>query len=200
MVNYRNGKIYKIVPIVEHDPCDVYYGATTKKYLSQRFDEHRRDFKRNDNCSSKILFQKYGVENCVIILLESVDAKTNDELKAVEAKYIINNLCVNKNIPLRTSREYNKQYYTENKDTIDEKCKQYYTENKDTIAERKKQYNIINKDTISEYQKQYRIKNKEVISEKCKQYGIKNKEAIAEKNKQYRLKKKAEKEQANTKN
>ena len=30
MVNYSNGKIYKIVPTVEHEEGDVYYGSTTK--------------------------------------------------------------------------------------------------------------------------------------------------------------------------
>ena len=33
MVNYSNGKIYKIEPIIDHDEGDIYIGSTTKKYL-----------------------------------------------------------------------------------------------------------------------------------------------------------------------
>ena len=32
MVNYNNGKIYKIEPIVDHDEGDIYFGSTTKQY------------------------------------------------------------------------------------------------------------------------------------------------------------------------
>jgi hypothetical protein len=208
MVNYSNGKVYKIVPTVEpKDEGDVYYGSTTKEYLSQRMDGHRRDFKKNEmnaRCSSKLLFEKFGVENCVIVLVELVDAKSKDELVAVEAKYIINNLCVNKCVPLRTRKEYNtenkdinnerqKQYYIDNKEAIIEKSKQYYFDNKEAIIEKSKQYYIDNKDTISEYKKQYITDNKEAIIEKSKLYRIKNKDTIREKQ---NLKRKAEKEQA----
>ena len=46
MVNYSNGKIYKIEPICEHNEDDIYIGSTTKQYLSQRMDKHRSDYKR----------------------------------------------------------------------------------------------------------------------------------------------------------
>ena len=42
MVNYENGKIYKIE---SHSGDMIYIGSTTKKYLSQRMDTHRTDFK-----------------------------------------------------------------------------------------------------------------------------------------------------------
>ena len=45
MVNYNNGKIYKIEPIVDHDEGDIYIGSTTKHYLSQRMDKHRGNYK-----------------------------------------------------------------------------------------------------------------------------------------------------------
>jgi hypothetical protein len=182
MVIYSNGKVYKIEPTVEHDKSDVYYGSTTKQYLSQRFDEHRSKFKKNEmnaSCSSKVLFQKYGVENCVIILLESVSATTKDELKAVEAKYIINNECVNKNIPLRTKQEW----ITDNKDKNKEQRKIYNDANKEKIKEQRKIYNDANKDTKKEYQKEYDNKNAEKLREYHKQYYLKKKEqAISENN------------------
>lgn len=38
MVNYKDGKIYKIV---SSQTAKIYIGSTTKKYLSQRMDDHR---------------------------------------------------------------------------------------------------------------------------------------------------------------
>ena len=69
MVNYGNGKIYKIEPICDHDDGDVYIGSTTKQYLSQRMDTHRTGYKswrigKHGKTSSYILFEKYGIENC----------------------------------------------------------------------------------------------------------------------------------------
>lgn len=169
MVNYSNGKVYKIEPICEHDEGDVYFGSTTKQYLSQRFDDHRGKFKNmNVSCSSKFLFQKYGIENCVIILLESVNATTKDELLAVEAKYIINNACVNKRIPLRTSKQYKadnvekiNQYRINNADVIQKQRKQYRIDNAEKIKETKKQYRINNRDEINENQRRKRLLKKE---------------------------------------
>ncbi len=172
MVNYSNGKVYKIEPICEHDECDVYFGSTTKQYLSQRMDGHRGDFKRNAFCSSKILFEKFGVENCVIILLELVNCNSNDELKVVEAKYIINNACVNKSVPLRTHKESVKIYRDANKN----KTKQYYDDNKDKMKEYQRQYCATNAEKIKENQRQYRLKNKDKINERNRQYRLKQKE------------------------
>ena len=71
-MDYSNGKIYRI----ESSKGDkVYIGSTTKKYLSQRRDKHRCNYKDwnkgNDQgkLSLFILFDEYGVENCSIILI-----------------------------------------------------------------------------------------------------------------------------------
>lgn len=104
MTNYSNGKIYKIEPIVEHDEGDIYIGSTTKKYLSQRIDTHRQDYKRfknnkkKNNCSLYQLFDKYGVENCDITLIEYIDACSKDELLSHEKKHIKNMKCINTKI------------------------------------------------------------------------------------------------------
>jgi hypothetical protein len=110
MVNYSNGKIYKIEPIVEHPEEDIYIGSTTKKYLSQRMDTHRNDYKKwkngnNKKTTSFNLFNKYGIENCNIILLENVNATNKDELLSREGYYIRKLKCVNKFLPNRTKEE-----------------------------------------------------------------------------------------------
>ena len=43
MINYSQRKIYH--PIVECGEENLYVGYTTKKYLSQRIDKHRNDYK-----------------------------------------------------------------------------------------------------------------------------------------------------------
>ena len=117
MVNYNNGKIYKIEAI-NGKPEDIYIGSTTL-LLCKRMAQHREG-----KCSSKILFEKYGVENCKIILIENVNVNTKEELLQKEAFYIRSLECVNKQIPLRTKKEYKHIYDIVNK----QKNSEYNTE------------------------------------------------------------------------
>ena len=131
MVNYNFGKIYKIEPIVDHDEGDIYIGSTTKQYLSQRLDTHRSDYKQwKNNKHGKIqvfeIFDKYSVEGCQIVLIETVNAESKDELLAREKHYIKSFKCVNKCIPGRTRKEY----YQDNYDIIKEKNTVYKENNK----------------------------------------------------------------------
>ena len=123
VIKYENGKIYKIIGNVPTDPC--YVGSTTKHYLSQRLTKHVNNYKnwkkgnKEDKIMSFELFDKYGIENCKIILLETVEAKSKDELRQREQHYIDQLECVNKQIAI-TTREIvlreKKEYYQNNKD------------------------------------------------------------------------------------
>jgi hypothetical protein len=153
MVNYSNGKIYKIEAIntVEGDK-HTYVGSTAKKHLSHRMDCHRRDYaqwKKGNIKSSKItsfdIFDKYGIDNCQIILLETFPCDSEDALTSREAFYIKSLTCVNKVIPHRTRLEYR----IDNKGIIKEKAKEYNIANKDSIAIKKRAY----KDSIVEREK-----------------------------------------------
>ena len=147
MVNYSNGKIYKIEPTVEHEDGEIYFGSTTKQYLSQRMDSHRNKYKQwKKGKYSKVscfnIFEKYGIENCKIILMESINANTKDELLARETYYIQTFKCVNKAIPIKSLQEikenrksYKKLYYELNKEKIKEKMKQYTELNKESNEE-----------------------------------------------------------------
>lgn len=142
MVNYNNGKIYKIEPL-NGDEADIYIGSTTKEHLSQRMVTHRSDYKRflngkKSDTTAYNLFNKYGIENCKIILLELVNVNSKDELLEREAHYIKALNCVNKVVPLRTPNEYRE----DNKDKIKANYKEYYERNKDKI---KKYNDMINK-------------------------------------------------------
>ena len=144
MVNYNNGKIYKIEPKVEHDIDEVYVGSTTKKYLSQRLTAHRGAYNQwKKGQATKVmaynLFDTYGFENCQIILLENVQANSRDELHAREAHHIKSIICINKYIPLRSDKEY-------------------YQDNKEIILNRVFEYNKNHKDEKKEYDNEYRKK------------------------------------------
>ena len=156
MVNYQNSKLYKIEPIVDHVEGDIYIGSTTKPYLSQRMDTHRSDYKRwklgkGGHIRSYDLFDKYGIENCHILLIESYPCETRDELTSRESHFIRTLKCVNKVIPDRTIKEYQKMYYEINSDTIKEKNKIYKEKNKDTYQKSYKQYYKNNLNAIKEY-------------------------------------------------
>ena len=178
MVNYSNGKIYKIESITGEG--NIYIGSTTKKYLSQRMDTHRKDYKRWKNgkmhkITSYDIFDIYGVENCQIILIESYPCETKDELQAREKYYIKSMQCVNKCVPGRSHKEYEE----DNKERIQEYKKEYYQKN----IEKVKEYNIINKDKISERKKRYIETHNEENKEYRKNYYEKNKDKIQEQQK-----------------
>ena len=133
MVNYSNGKVYKIWSVLGDK---IYIGSTTKEYLSQRMDNHRRCYKLNkngkgNNITSFILFDEYGISNCKIELLETINCNSKDELLKLEAKYIRDMDCVNKVIPGRT----NKQYQQDNKENITIQRKNYRENNKEKLKE-----------------------------------------------------------------
>lgn len=166
MVNYGNSKIYKIEAI-NGDTGDVYIGSTTKKYLSQRMDKHRSEYirrgkgKKVSHVSAYDIFDKYGIENCQITLIEKLECESKDELRAREGFYIKSIKCVNKLIAGRTHKEY----YNDNKEEISQKAKVEYEKKKDKI----KDYRDGRKEIMKEYNKKYIQENKDKIKLKCEE-------------------------------
>jgi hypothetical protein len=194
MVNYNNGKIYKIEAI-NGEEGDIYIGSTTKDLLSQRMSKHRSDYKRwklneINKTTSYILFEKYGMENCRIVLIENVNAISKDELLSHEALHIKSMSCINKQIPMRTRKEYAE----DNKERIAIRDKKYYEENKEHIKEKMTLYKVKNKKEISLQNKLHRENNKEMFKEINKLYYENNKEKIKLQKKLYYEKKKLHKD------
>ena len=151
MVNYSNSKIYKIQRV--GGDSEIYIGSTTKDYLSQRMDKHRSNYRcwKRDNkrfVNAFRIFDLYGVENCEIVLLENVDCKSKDELRAREGYYIQNNVCVNKLVAGRSVKESNKHHYETNKEKCLKRAKKYREKNKEAIKEKKKLYREKNKEKL----------------------------------------------------
>ena len=129
MVNYKQGKIYKI-------ECNVtgliYIGSTCKKKLSGRMTEHRSNYKKYLNGKKKYYSAFKVMENkdYVIILIEDFPCNSKDQLFARERYYTNEtecvNLCKGQGLLLELGiQEYNKQhsvkYRSENAVQIKEK-------------------------------------------------------------------------------
>ena len=112
MVNYQNGKIYKIV----NDINDKFYvGSTAEHYLSSRFSKHKE---KHNTCMSKNL--GVDLKECSIILIENYPCKDKPELLRKEREYFdkykkeYKNVFVNKRKPIILEDErnkLNKEYY-----------------------------------------------------------------------------------------
>ncbi len=141
---YSKGKIYKIV---DNTNGNIYVGSTCKT-LSNRLAKHRGNYKEYLKGQRRYITSFKIIENgdFDIILLEKVNAKTKDELKAKERYYIDTLDCVNKVIPGRTKQEYDKIYYEQNREKKRQQCKQYREKNKERIRETNKIYNTMNKE------------------------------------------------------
>jgi hypothetical protein len=172
MVNYQDGKIYKLI-----GNGLTYYGSTCNE-LHKRLWQHKNNFinyKGGGICSSKILFESGEVE---IILVEKYSCNDKNELTSRERYYIENNDCVNKVIPTRTYKEWEEQ----NKDKLKEKKKEYREANKDKIKEyydtnkdKLKEWREVNKYKMLEYKKKYRDNNKGKIKERQRLNRLYNK-------------------------
>lgn len=195
MVNYQNGKVYKLV-----GNGLTYYGSTCEPTLARRLVKHRGYYNerlKGKDITIKSILCFENDSKPEIFLVENFPCNSKDELHARERFYIENNECINRNVPGRTKEEYrrataehisqyNKEYREKNIDALKEKDKKYYEENKEKIAEYKKQHREKTKEQISEYNKEYRKKNIERMKEREKKYREANKELIAEKKRLYR--------------
>jgi len=133
---YQSAKIYKI-----QSGDDVYYGSTTQS-LGQRMAKHRNQHKNGKGSSATLLFNKYGIDNCTIELVEEFPCNSIEELTKREGTYIRNNKCINKNIAGRTIKEY----YVDNIN----KYKQYYKDNRFKLLKYQNEYNKAKRDKKEE--------------------------------------------------
>ena len=174
MVNYQNGKVYKIVS----DQTDQIYVGSTCLSLAQRLAGHKSNYKtflkRGTHFITSFDIVKY--DDCKIILIEVFPCDQRCELEAREYYHMkgFENK-VNTVMPTRTS----KQHYQENKELYQEKNKNYneghpdynkdyYKDNKDSLVDKRKKYYHDNKEQISQKRKmRYLIKKsqQDIISE-----------------------------------
>ena len=160
-MNYKNGKIYKIVCNITGE---IYIGSCITT-LVKRFYQHKH--KRN-KCSSKQITDR---GDCVIVLIEAFPCDNKSELFQRERYHydLIPN--INRNRPFVTDEE--------SIELNRERVKAHYEANTEALLARQKAYNEVNKEAIATYHKKHYEANKEAVAAKCKAYNEKNKVAIA---------------------
>jgi len=147
MVNYQDGKVYTVWFEGEDKQ---YYGSTTVS-LKERLSQHKRAYKAflkgtyNSN-SLYTLFNKYGVENAKIELVEAVPCENRSQLEAREGFHIRANTHINRCIVGTTKGEGVKRWKDDNKQRVKDVGKAYYEANKEKI----KAYQQINRDNLKE--------------------------------------------------
>ena len=133
MVNYQNGKIYRIV-------CNItgkQYIGSTISHLNTRLSQHKKSF----SCTS-IQVLENGDYN--IVLIEDYPCERKEQLLQRERFFIETMECVNKKYPLRTRHEW-------------------YQDNKKRLIEKQLLWNNNNKDKLREYQETFKNKNKGIF-------------------------------------
>jgi len=149
--------IYKIYS--EKGP-KVYVGSTSV-LLCNRKSVHIYDYKNKitRRCSSYILFDEYGIENCIFEILE--ECKKEEKLSKERYWIDISENCVNKNRPVITKEEkdqYNKEYrlikQKECPETNRAYTKKYLIKLKETNPELYEERRIINNEKRNEVRKE----------------------------------------------
>lgn len=175
---YERGKIYKIIA---NGSDECYIGSTTEKTLAKRMVGHRCVYKRwktgkkVGKTSSINLFEKYGIENCKIVLIELYPTESNDQLRAREEywrkEYIGGS--VNKLAAYRTEEEA--------KDIATKWRKTDYAKNKDKYIAFQKKYRKENKQKLYDYEQRPERRKKK--NERAAIYRENNREELRKRNK-----------------
>lgn len=105
MVNYEQGKIYKIVCRLTGR---IYIGSTCEKYLSNRLTTHRQNYKqwKDGKRTLTTSFLIIDKDDYYIELVELFPCSCVEELRAREGHFQRSVDCINKRIEGRTSTEY----------------------------------------------------------------------------------------------
>ena len=128
----------------------MYIGSTYQE-LKDRFNNHRNMYhlylKGNFNYVSVfMIFEEFGIENCEIQLIEAYPCETQDELRKKEGERIIGNTCVNRKISGRRQRDW----YTDNKEYVQNIYKTYYQKNHKSLCEAFNLYYQHRKDHVNQ--------------------------------------------------
>jgi len=185
MVNYNNGKIYALK---SYQTEKIYIGSTVLK-LYQRLAQHRYKYKKYLNGETHYItsYELIKYDDCYILLLDKYSCNDKTQLLEKEREYILKHkdICINKQIPLRTK----KQYYIDNREKIlkyvkentdpekqKERIKKWRDKNKNNeqIKIRKKEASKKWRDKNKDYGKKFYCANKDKILKRRSIWGKKN--------------------------
>jgi len=172
MMDYKNGKIYKLV----NDVNDIIYIGSTTQPLYKRFDWHKRR-SRNESGKKVKLYRaisEIGIDHFKIVLIEEYPCENRQQLFARETEMIIRFDSIKNGYNMIKSyvsdeeyAEWLKKYKISNKDYFSSIAKEHHKNNREILLSKMKEYYINNREKKLEYYKN----NKENILIKNKEYG-----------------------------
>ena len=178
MVNYQNGKIYKIWDVA-FTKC--YIGSTCED-IKKRYTRHKENYHRYKNgkyhyVSVYDLFDEFGIENCKIVWEEDFSCGSKKELEKREGLIQKENDCINKRVAGRSDKEWRidhkehvklvaKSYRENNPEKCKANAQNWYNNNKE-YSNAKSRANYAN--NKEEYNKQGKIRyeKKKLIRYTC---------------------------------
>ena len=158
MVNYQQGKIYKIVCNITGK---VYVGSTCVNFLSQRLANHvsaYRKYVSTHNIQYVSSFSIFENNSYKILLLEMCPCDNKEELLMRERYYIENIACVNLRNPCRTQEdinEWNKNYRNKKREQVRAVNKKSKEKHKEKNKVRDKQWREDNKEKVKQTQDRF---------------------------------------------
>lgn len=163
-MDYKNGKIYKLVNDVNDD---IYVGSTAST-LAKRKGNHKKHALVKNSTIYKTM-REIGPEHFDIILIESFSCNSKDELRAREDYWIrqlkpaLNMINAVANVEKQKLRKqnYDSQYALNNPLKLEANKKKWFAENHQKELDRMKQYQIDNKAKIKERKRLKRLADKE---------------------------------------
>jgi len=169
MVNYKNSKIYTIR---SHQTDLIYIGSTCNE-LRKRLYQHKAHYKSYLNGKRNYVtsFEIIKYDDAYIELYEKYPSNDKIELRKREGELIRELNCVNKRIPCRSKKEWEKNnrekiYKNRQKPERILKYNIWREKNKDIIKNNVHQYYIDNKHKIKQKRKEYREKNRDKIKQR----------------------------------
>jgi len=171
MVNYANGKVYRLVNNVD----EKFYIGSTCNPLHKRKNGHKRDAIKSPEQPVYKHLNTVGWENVEIILIESYPCNSKAELEARERFWIeLMKPELNKAIPTRTPKER----YQATPEKFIQKAKKRYEMKSEEILQQKKKYYVAKSNEILQQQKKYYEENKEKFARKYRQKSPKREQSL----------------------
>jgi len=181
--NCNNSKIFILEPSILHPKDHIFYSSTCQP-LFKRLSQYKKTYFKKNN-SYKWLFDKYGIDNIKIVLIEGFICNNKEELQAKEAKFIRENDCINKMITSKNQEtKEDKKEIKEDKQEIEE----IKEEDKQGIEEIKEQIK-----EIKEEDKEKKARDKKRDNDK--DYYTKHKDSILKKRRDKRQDKNKQEEE-----
>lgn len=183
---YLNGKIYKIVST---QTAKVYIGSTVQKYLCNRMQKHKFDYKTKQKYITSYEIVQFN--DAKIVLLEEYPCATKTELRKREQHWIDSTPnCVNNKRAYVTDNQKKqtvKNYYNSHKEKIINYKHQWYKKRAETeeFQEKSKKYKEDHKEYYENYSKKYREENYKTLQQKKKQYNISHKDQLSQKRREH---------------